>query len=152
MSAVRLSDSEIAMVSMTANMGEVQQNMVGIMRAQREDARNFAQEMVDVHTAALDRQTALASSMNITPAESATSRMLKSTSDEMVAMLQSASDDEFDNVYVQSQIDAHQMVLSLIESTLLPSVRAPQLRDELTMMQDTVMMHLEHARQLGDED
>jgi len=151
-SAVQLNDAQIATISMTANRGEVEQNMVALSRIQREDARTYAQQMVDEHTIALEREMAMATSMNLSPTESPTSRMLQTTSDQMVAMLQSASAGDFDAVYIQSQVDAHQMVLSLIESTLLPSADAQPLKDELTTMQTAVRMHLEHARELKGED
>jgi putative membrane protein len=150
--AVRLTDAEIASVSMTANIGEIQQNMVGLMRATSDDARGFAQDMVDMHNAALEREKQLAMSMNVSPTENAVTQMLKSNSDQMVAMLQSASDDDFDNVYLRGQLDAHQMTLGLIDTTLLPSAQAQPMKDELAMMRSAVVMHLEHVRDLAGSD
>lgn len=150
-STVRLTDAEIASVSMTANMGEIQQNMIALSRAQSDDARGFAQDMVDMHTAALEREKELAMSMSVAPTDNAVTQMLKSTSDKMVAMLQSASDEDFDNVYLQGQLEAHQMVLSLIDNTLLPNAQASALKDELTMMRSAVVMHLDHVRELIGE-
>jgi putative membrane protein len=151
-STVRLNDAEIASVSMTANTGEIAQNMVAVTRAQSDKARGFAQDMVDMHTAALQREMALTQSMSVAPADNATAQMLKSNSDKMVAMLQAASDGDFDNLYLRGQLDAHQMVLSLIDSTLLPSAQAQPLRDELTMMRETVTMHLDRVRGLVDNN
>lgn len=149
---VRLNDAEIASVSMTANMGEIQQNMVALSRAQSDDARGFAQDMVDMHTAALEREQQLAMSMSVAPTDNAVTQMLKTTSDKMVAMLQSASDEDFDNIYLRGQLEAHQMVLSLIDNTLLPSAQASALKGELTMMRSAVVMHLDHVRELLGED
>jgi predicted outer membrane protein len=67
-------------------------------------------------------------------------------------MLQAASDEEFDEIFLRGQIDAHQMTLSLIEDTMLPSAQAQQMKDELTMMRSTVMMHLDQVRDLADEE
>lgn len=150
--AVRLNDAQIASVSMAANKGEVDQNMIGVMRAKGDDARSFAQDMVDMHSAALAREMSLAESSNLTPADNPTTQMLQSKSQMTVAKLESASDDDFDGVFLQSQVEAHQMTLSLIDDTLLPSVQAAPLKDELTTMRETVTMHLDHVRDLAGQD
>jgi putative membrane protein len=147
-SAAQLSDPEIASVSMTANMGEVQENQIAVTMAQRAEARDFAQDMVDMHNAALQREMSLGMSLMLTPADNAISQMLRSNAQMMVDTLQSTSADQFDAVYLQGQLDAHQMVLSLIDDTLLPSVQNDQLMNELTMMRSTVSMHLDRVREL----
>jgi putative membrane protein len=148
-SAVTLSDEEIASVALTANMGEVQQNMIALMRAQSADARNYAQDMVDMHSAALERETALATSIMLTPADNPIAVMLRSDSDRVVETLQSAPADEFDPIYLRSQVDVHQNVLNLIETVLQPSAQAEPLKQELTLMRETVSAHLERARGLA---
>jgi putative membrane protein len=146
--ALELTDAQIASVGVTANQGEVEQNMVALERAQGADARSFAQDMVTMHGAALQRETALAMTLQLTPEDNSVSRMLKQQSDTIVANLRAADQAQFDQIYLQSQVDVHQQVLTLIDSDLLPNAENAQLKAELTNMRATVAMHLEHVRAL----
>ena len=146
--AIQLDDAQIASIAVTANQGEVEQNKVALERAQREDARAFAQDMVTMHSAALARATALAMTLKLTPEDNTISQTLRKESETIVANLKGVEQAEFDQMYLQSQVDVHQQVLTLIDTDLLSNVDAAQLRDELTAMRETVAMHLEHARAL----
>jgi putative membrane protein len=146
----QLNDAQIAGVSLAANNGEVEQNMIATTKATTPDLRAFASDMVAMHTAASARETALAATLMVTPQDSPVTQMLQSMSQETVAMLNGLDGSEFDAVYVKSQVDAHEQVLMLVVGTLLPQAQAPELRDELTAMRETVMGHLDRARSLGE--
>jgi len=147
----QLNDAQIASVSLTANQGEVEQNMIAITRARRDDARAFATDMVAMHTAAIARENALSASMMIIPQDNPVTQMLLSMSQQAVQSLNAASDDEFDAIYIRSQVQAHQQVLTLIDSTLLPQAQAQAMKAELTTMRSTVNDHLERVRGLASD-
>jgi putative membrane protein len=149
--SVQLNDAQIASVSLTANSGEVDQNTIATTRARDDDARSFARDMVAMHMAAMVREKALASSLMITPEDNAITQMLQSMSQQTVQALTSAEDEQFDAVYLRSQMVAHQQVLSLIDSELLPQVKAQAMKDELTSMRSTVSEHLDRVRALADD-
>jgi putative membrane protein len=145
----KLSDPEVAMVAMTANMGEVDQGMIAVNKAQSSDVRDFGQMMVDMHSAAAARQTTLAASANVMPVSSAVSDQLRDNSSMIVMQLNDADTASFDKTYMQSQVDVHQKVLSLIDTVLLPSVQNDKLRAELTTMRGDVESHLSQATDLA---
>lgn len=143
-----LNDAQIASVSLAANAGEVEQNTIAVTRADNAQVRSFAQDLVTMHTAAVAREMALATSAMIVPADNQVTQTLQMMSQSVVTRLQSVDAAEFDQMYLNSQADLHQMVLTLIDDTLLPQVTAAPLRDELTSMRATVAQHLERARAL----
>lgn len=53
--------------------------------------------------------------------------MLQTESDQIVVTLQGASDEEFDLVYVNAQVTAHQDVLTLLDDALIPQTENPVL-------------------------
>lgn len=146
---IALNDAQIASVALAANEGEVEQNTVAITRARSADVRSFAQDMVDMHSAARQREMTLAASTKITPADNQITQTLQAMSQGIVANLQASDEGEFDAMFMNGQVDVHTQVLALINDTLLPQVESAPLRDELTSMKSTVTEHLERARQLA---
>lgn len=147
--AVSLSDAQIASVLLTADAGEVQQNMVALTRAVAPSARAFAQDLIDMHTAAQLRLNTLLTALNIVPQSSPVSDQLLKASDRIVAKLQNDSGVTFDMTYLQSQIDVHIQVLNLIDQTLLPNAKSEQLRNEIATVRAEVALHLARARTLA---
>jgi len=143
-----VNDAQIASISLAANTGEVEQNTVAVTRGGNAEVRGYAQDLVTMHTAAIAREMALAASAMIIPADHEVTQTLQTMSRAIVARLQTAEPAEFDQMYLSGQVDVHQMVLTLIDQTLLPQVKADALRDELMTMRVTVMQHLERAREL----
>jgi putative membrane protein len=154
---VKLSDAEIAAVALTANAGEVEQGEIAVSAAQRESVRDFARMMVMMHSAAVDRETALFQMIMITPDDNDVSEQLESMSDATVAKLNAANASAFDMLYMSSQVAAHRMVLDLLDDVLLPNAMNAQLRAELTAMRGDVQRHLQLATDVlaglgADED
>jgi putative membrane protein len=148
MQRVDLNDAQIASIAVAANTGEVDQNTVAVTRAVNPDVRGFAQDMVAMHTAAVMRESALAATEMIVPADNHITQTLQTMSTTIVANLQAAEASEFDLMFMNGQVDVHTEVLALIRDQLLPEVTSVALRSELMEMQTTVMTHLERARTL----
>jgi putative membrane protein len=143
-----LSDGEIGGALLTANSGEIEQGAIAVTRAQGDDVRSFAQMLITMHNAALDRETALFKMINLTAVTGDDADALKSASDKAVAQLNSASASEFDALYVSAQVDAHQAVLDLIDDRLMPSAQRAEIKNELTMVRAAVQSHLTAAKAL----
>lgn len=141
-------DREIAAIVKTANEGEIQVGQYAKDRATNGDVKDFAEDMVSEHRAALDRQNALFSNNGISPSENATSQELRRDAEMTLAMLQTLIDNAFDKAYMDSQVKMHSKVLSLLDSQLLPKVVNQELRGDLMRMRQDVAMHLGHAQVL----
>ena len=147
--AAAIGDAEISAILTAANNGEVQQNNVAVTKAVAPAARSFAQDLVNMHTAAQTRLNGVISAENLTPKDSTVSADLTKASSQIVSKLQAADLNGFDMAYLQSQIDVHRQVLELIDQRLLPSVKSTALRAELTATRAAVVEHLNRARAIA---
>jgi putative membrane protein len=143
-----LTDGQIAMVLTTANTGEIQEGQAELARGVVTEIRDFAQMMVADHTAANTRGAALFVAQGIMPAPSPVSTMLNADAMAQVMMLNTLTGTAVDRAYITGQVNAHQMVLTLIDTRLLPSAENAALRAELMTSRTAVAMHLDHARML----
>jgi putative membrane protein len=145
-SRLSLTDAQIAAVLSSVNTAETGAGTFALTRATTPAAREFAQSMVEMHTTAQARQTALFTTLDITVTPSTLSTQLTDESTATMAQLMSLTDTEFDAAYLRSQADAHMEVLMIIDQQLLPNVVADALRAELVLTRTTVAAHLDAAR------
>jgi putative membrane protein len=142
-------DEEIVAILTAANNAEVQQGNVAATKAVSPAVRTYAQDLVNLHTAAQTRLNGVITAANLTPAESATSSDLTKTSSGLVTKLQAADLEAFDMTFIQAQIDQHRQVLTLIDERLLPSVKSDVLRLELASTREAVVQHLNRGRAIA---
>jgi putative membrane protein len=141
----RLDDAQIGGVTSAVNTGEIQQGRLAASRATTNEAREFGAMMVTMHTAAQERQAALLSRLGLTPRESALSQQLTATAQSTLAELETKSGRDFDVAYLDAQIAQHRTTLQVIDTVLLPSVAADELRRELETARAEVADHLQMA-------
>jgi predicted outer membrane protein len=141
-----LSDGQIIAALSSVNTAEISVSTLALSRAVSSAVRNHAESMVTVHNTAQERQAALATTLNLTLDPSPLSNQLTEDATLTMTQLSEASDDEFDAVYLRSQVEAHMKVLMLISEQLLPSAKDDKLRTELMQTRDEVATHLDAAR------
>lgn len=150
-----LSDAQIGEIVLVLNAGEVQQGTVAVGKALRADVRAFAQMMVTMHTAAIERENMLFDTIDLSTTESDLSMQLMTMSAATVQRLNNASSATFDRLYVTTQVEMHQAALDLVEDRLLEDVSGSQLRAELNTLRAAIRQHLQQATDLQarlDED
>jgi putative membrane protein len=138
---------EVAGIMMAANEGEVQQGQAAAPRASSTDVRAFAQMMVTDHTNAIAMARETLARNGVTPAENDVSRRLRETSQRTVTNLATYNGPALDRVYMQTQVDLHQWLLTSLDTALIPSSRG-EMRTLLETQRASVAMHLERARQI----
>jgi putative membrane protein len=144
----RLSDAQIVAVVSAANTGEVAQANAALPKLTHTQAMQFAAMMVEMHTAAQHRQTAMAQEKGLTPQASPLSTELTQDSKEVVEELTTAERDWVDKLYMQKQVEVHAKVLETIDDKLIPSATDPALQQELQTSRTEVAMHLQRAREI----
>jgi putative membrane protein len=143
-----LSEAQVAMIADLANGGEVLQGKLAQGKAKTPAVKKFADMMVKHHTEAKNEQDKLFKKLGLTPADSETGKTLKADADKTLATLRDAPAASFDATYAQSQVDAHQKVLDLLNDQLLPAAKNPELSEGLNKMKATVESHLTQAKAL----
>jgi putative membrane protein len=144
----KLSDGQIAEVLATVDGAEIEQAQVALQKSTNTGVREFAQHMVDEHTASKQAGAELASRNSLTLASSPKSTTVRATGGEMLGKMKAADVSTFDATYIQAQIDQHSEVLQMIDDQLLPAVVNPELRTFVSNARGMVERHLHQAQQL----
>lgn len=144
---VALTEGQVVKILSVANNGEIVQARTALPKLQTLQARNFAESMIEKHTANEIKGQALAKRMGVMPQASQLSNALQTDSNEMVVKLGNASA-PVDKQYVADQVKLHSKVLQTIDNQLLPNVKNAELRSFLVETRSAVAMHLQVAQQL----
>ncbi len=148
---VPLTDQEIFKVIDLANTAEVDQAKLAQTKAKNTKVKNFAAKMISHHGKAKEKGSKLSTKLGVTPAESTASTQLKSDADAMMATLKSAPAADFDEAYINGQVQEHQKVLSALDEKLIPNAKDSELKALLQDMRSTVESHLKEAAQIEAE-
>ena len=95
-----------------SNMFEIRSSEVALDKAQRQDVQNFAQMMIDDHTKADEQLKSAVSSANL---KIQVPKTLDEKHQEKVNELQQTEADDFDEDYIEIQIDAHEKAVALFQ-------------------------------------
>lgn len=142
-----MTDEQIALAVDLVNTGEIDQARVAQGKAKNARVKKFAQMMINHHTAAKQKQAKLLTKSNMKPAESPLSSQLTADASSTLSTLKSTTTD-FDRVYIESQVDAHQKALDALDSRLIPNAKSEEFRQLLQEQRGTVEAHLKEAREL----
>lgn len=138
--------ADIAGIMATANQGEIDQAQAALPHLTTQAARDFANMMIADHTAALNEaQTTFASNHIIPRDTNGQVGMLRDQSKQIVAAVNNAA--SADRIYMQSQVNIHQNLLTMMETQFIPSAHN-DLLNLLQKQRGAVAMHLDQARQI----
>jgi putative membrane protein len=140
--SMNLNDQQIATITEAVHSAEIEQARLAQQKSNNEQVRQFAAMMIEQHTQARQKQSALSSREETSPL----SERLTTQSQATLETLKSKQGTEFDQAYIQSQIVAHQQVLEAIRNELRPNAQNPELQQYLQQLEPQVAQHLEHAR------
>ncbi|QIC67774.1 DUF4142 domain-containing protein [Acinetobacter schindleri] len=141
-----LTESQVIKVVSTANNGEIKQARTVLPKLKTEEARKYAQMMINEHSANEKKGQTLASSLKLTPQVSGISTSLQKDSDNVVRKLSNSSTPDRD--YMSSQVDVHRKVLNTIEKQLIPNAKNAELKNMLTQTRTAVAKHLKMAEDI----
>jgi putative membrane protein len=148
MPATPVTDAQIAKISDTVDSGEIEQANVASSRARNDRVKQFAQHMIEQHTASKEKGAALVHSAQITPETSSISSRLQTDGMQMVQSLKAADATSFDTTYIAGQIQEHQQVLNLLTTQLIPSATSDDLKQALQSTRAMVERHIAEAKSI----
>ena len=143
------SDAQIFGMLSAANTGEIASGKLAQTRATGAPIRTFARRMVTEHTAMEKQGSDLAKRLSVTPAMPPDSALITDVNDDVEDLQQKERGADWDEEYVDKQIDAHQKTLDLIDRAN-NSTQNAELRQLLQQARPKVQTHLEEARRLKD--
>jgi len=142
------SDAQIAMIAVVADNVDIDAANMAAKKTKNKMVREFAKTMVRDHTAVNSQATALAKKLGVTPEESETSKTLKSGGEKTMTHLMTLTGAAFDKAYIDNEVSYHQAVLDMLDKTLVPSARNPELKSLLESARPIFETHLDHAKKL----
>lgn len=76
--------------------------------------------MMNDHKAVIDQAVALVNKLKVTPKDNVVSKKLMADAEKTKRMLRSKSGEEFDKAYINNEVAYHKVVISTIETALIP--------------------------------
>jgi putative membrane protein len=145
---VAVTDAQIAAIVVAANSVDIEAGKLAQSKTKNKKVREFADSMVRDHTAVNKAAVELVTRLGVTPEENDTSRSLTSSGEQTRARLNALSGKAFDRAYIDNEVAYHKLVISAIDSTLIPSAQNAELKQTLVSVRPSFIAHLQHAEQL----
>ena len=146
--AAKPNDAQIAHIAVTANSLDSAAGVTAKKKGTSKAVKDFAQTMIDDHTAVNKQAVALAAKLKVTPEDNDVSRSLKSEADGAMPTIQARSGADFDKSYIGHEVTFHQTVLDALDKTLIPNAQNAELKALLTKVRPSIAAHLERAKSI----
>jgi putative membrane protein len=142
-----LTDEQIVKITEAVNLAEIDQAKLAQKKSKNAKVKKFAAQMIAEHNQAKNKGAAWVKKAKITPADSTVGSDLSSKSMQQLESLKGVETD-FDKTYIDGQVQAHQEVLSLLDTALIPAAQAADLKKQLEDTRAMVDKHLTHAKEI----
>jgi putative membrane protein len=137
------SDARFVRQASAGGMAEIMMGHLAMQRGQTQAERDFGQMLVTDHTQANDQLSGIAQTLMLQPAPGP-----NAMDQAMYQQLEAAPADQFDTMFNQDMIDAHQRTIALFE-TESRAGQSPQLRQFATETLPVLYKHLNFAQGLS---
>src|SRR2546429_4513944 len=127
-------DSDIAMTMRVANLAEVREGELARTKATDTSVRDFAIMMVTEHTAQSNKAESELARVDVASSDTDLSRQLDAESGATAERLRPLTGPAFDRAYMDRQVSAHQSLISMIDSKLMPHARKKEVKEQLTAL------------------
>jgi putative membrane protein len=145
-------DATILGFMRAANVGEVEEGQLAERKATNPAVKAFARQMVADHQAALAEAKTLASKTKHTPDTTADNvrDVMKGSRDELKELTDKKAGKEWDEEYMEKQIDDHKKVLEELQDAA-KNTTDPELRAAITKVSGKVQEHLTKAEAIKEQ-
>lgn len=145
-----LTDAQIASIAVTANQADINYAKIAEQKATNPEVKKFAQMMVADHQSVIDQAVALVTKLKVTPDNNNdTTKSLMDGEATTKSKLEAAPKGaEFDKAYVDNEVAYHTAVIDVVDNTLIPNAKNPELKKLLESASPVFKQHLEHAKKV----
>lgn len=130
---------------------EIEHGQLALERAQSPQVREFADSLVQKHSASEDEVTRIATTNGMTAQSGRISRELSAKANHSLQTLSAADAATFDEVFLELQIGQHREFLSWLNTRLLPDVDTEALLHQMQAMRDSAEQDLMRAEKLASQ-
>ena len=146
--AAALNDAQIAHIAVTANSIDSAAGRMAKQKGTAKSVKDFAQTMIDDHSAVNKQAVALATKLNVTPEDNDVSKSLNSSAGNATSNLQGKSGADFDKAYIDNEVTFHQTVLDALDKSLIPGAQNAELKGLLEKVRPAIAGHLARAQEI----
>lgn len=143
-----ISDANIAAIVSVAGSLDIAYGKIAMSKSNNKQVREFAERMVNDHSAIQDAAVKLLNKLGVTPAENETSRGLAANGEKIKQKLNSLSGAEFDKFYIDNEVAYHALVVNATENVLIANAKNAELKSTLESVLPLFERHLEHAKMI----
>lgn len=145
------SDADIAHILVTANTIDIENGKLAKRRTENAAVQTFAERMIDDHTALNTQAEQLATRLDLTPTDNATSQALMKEHQANTEMLKNLEGAAFDKAYIDQEVSLHAKLVDQVDRVLLPNAKNPELKSLVEGARPVIAAHLEHAKQVQQQ-
>lgn len=143
-----LTDAEIASIAVVANQNDIDFAAIAKDRSDNQEVIRLAKTMASDHQMVIDRAVELVTRLGVTPADNAVSKQLLKDARTTQERLRKVAANEFDETYVNNEVEYHQNVIKAVEDLLIPQAKNEELKGLLEEVLPILQGHLEHAQMI----
>ena len=123
-----LDDLEIAHVAYTADNIDIRYAYLALAKSKNPAVLQFAQTMVNDHTAVNDKALALLKKLKASPKDNFLSKQLNEQADKTVKEISCLTGKAFDEAYAKNELAYHKAVNGLVGKTFIPNLKNPEVK------------------------
>lgn len=146
-----LSDPQIATVALTAHQIDIDRGKQALKHSKNAEVRQFAEQMVNDHTAGKKEALALAKKLGVKPEESDVTKSLEADAKKTAQRLAREKGDAFAKDYIDTEVAYHTAVIDAVKNTLVPGAQNAELKTLLQNAVPTLEGHLQHAKMVQSQ-
>lgn len=143
-----LSDAQILQIFITSNRGEVVTSKPIVESDANPEVQQFAQRMIDAHTAVIEQADSLARAMGTQPESNLVSSSLTQVAKGVAQSLQDKQGTERGQKYIEAQVVLHGQTLDMLDYVLIPNADSAELKSLMEETRPKVADHLRRAQEL----
>ena len=142
------SDPQIVGVVTAADHIDIDAGKLALKKTKNDQVKQFAQQMIDDHTALQKSVDDLGKKLNVTPADSDISKSLNTDAAAETKKLRKLSGKAFDTEYINHEVAYHQQVLDAAGKVLIPNAKNAELKSAVEGAAPLLQGHLQHAQEI----
>lgn len=142
------SDMQIAHIAYTAGNLDIRYAHLALAKSNNPEVREFAELMIQDHTAVNDLALALLTKLGATPEDNPTSQQLTADAHAKLDQMAQLQGVEFDRAYAANELGYHQFVNETVETAFIPAVDNREFKDLLGQALEVFKVHEQHAEHM----
>jgi putative membrane protein len=151
--ATKATSAEIASMGTIAaiDKSEILLSVIAAHKDATSSIANYAKMMIDMHGSNLTQILEMAHQNNVKPSMNATMEKIKNESMQEMMTLGGLKGKEFDKAYIDTMVKGHEAALNLIDTKLMKTAKAEEVKKFLTDTRTVVEQHLADAKKIQAE-